>query len=212
MRVASGGVLFGEEVVAPHPGPEGGKTLTARQEDRPCICSGPPDGSSRSRRSPSAAPAGRRRSQRRQVGRSRSRTGRPSSRRGPLIRCSSSWMIRSGGPQRRASRPAARGGRAAPASPGAWSAVLELRRAVAVARCSGRLTGAEQRLRWLAFPRHLGELVDRRDQERRQQAVDLLVDHQHWQPLARRRGGRLKGHAAQSDRPQYIRVRARPWA
>ena len=93
---------------------------------------------------------------------------------GPLIRCSSSWMIRSGG-RSGACGVVFAGGQCL--SFFGWRVgVLDLGRAEAVA-VAVAVDLAEEHLH-LAVPRHLGELVHRGDQQRRQAAVDLLVHHQ----------------------------------
>src|SRR6266511_2453190 len=68
----------------------------------------------------------------------------------------------------------------------AWVAVgvLELRRSKAVP-LAATVDGAEERLR-RPLPGQLGELVHRRDQERRQAPINLLIDSQYRQPFARR--------------------------
>ena len=72
-------------------------------------------------------------------------------------------------------------------------AVLQVRRAETVAGAAAR-DPAEQRLD-RALPRQLGELVDRAEQHRRQQPVDLLVDDDHRQPLAWAVAGGEAAHA-----------------
>ena len=78
---------------------------------------------------------------------------------GPEIRCSSSWMIRSGGSS---------GGRCRAAGPARLGGAVEPVRVVAVDMAEERAA--------LADPGQRRELVDGRDQEGRQPAVDRLVD------------------------------------
>src|SRR5581483_2452834 len=71
--------------------------------------------------------------------------------------------------------------------------VLERRRAEAVALAAS-VDDPEERLR-RAVPGELRELVDGRDQERRQPAEDLLVDCEHRDPLPRRPPRRERARA-----------------
>ena len=69
-----------------------------------------------------------------------------------------------------------------------------------------RVHAPEQRGR-CRLPRDLRELVDGCDQHRRRQPVDLLVDHEHRQPL---RGSSARENAhLPSGSPQYISTRRR---
>ena len=94
---------------------------------------------------------------------------------GPLMRCNSSWMIRSGG-----RRGLAGTVRAAPNLPSlvfGWLPASSISgdrnpcRSQKPSTCPKSICG-------LALPRHLGELVHRGDQEGGELAVDLLIDHQ----------------------------------
>ena len=83
--------------------------------------------------------------------------------------------------------------------------LVEVRRAVAVARALA-LDAAEQRVQ-RALPRQLRELVDRGDDQRRQQPVDLLVDRHDGQTLVRTLAA---GELALADSsPQKTSVRQR---
>ena len=120
-----------------------------------------PGGSSPSRRSPWAGPSCRPTSQVQSwsMAVSYRPTSVPS---GPLIRCSSSWMIRSGG-RSGVGGDRAGGAELAVLALGVAAGVVDLGRAEAVALAEP-VDLAEEHLD-LALPRHLGELVHRGDQQ-----------------------------------------------
>lgn len=69
-----------------------------------------------------------------------------------------------------------------PARGGVTIRILEVRRSESVPRAKPT-HAAEEGLN-LSFPGHLSELVDRGDQQRRQAAVDFLINNNRWNALA----------------------------
>ena len=107
---------------------------------------------------------------------------------GPLMRCNSSWMMRSGGRSGFCGSTLAEGD--IPLGPVDAADLQFLRRLGQTGRPEAVPLAEAVHLPkehlHRAVPRHLGELVHRGNQQRRQAAVNFLVHHHHRQPLARR--------------------------
>ena len=99
----------------------------------------------------------------------------------PVIRCSSSWMIRSGGRSRLTGPPVVRRLRVLAARLDLAARVVGVHVPVQLAL----LRHVAEERRRLALPRQPGELVDGRDDERGRQPVDLLVHREDRQPFRR---------------------------
>ncbi len=113
----------------------------------------------------------------------------------PVMRCSSSWMMRSGGRSRPTGCTAAAG---RPSLAGCLLPSLMSQCGSPGGRSrAGRSAGERSRTgRGLALAGQARELVDRGDDERRREPVDLLVHGQDGQPLVDRPPSE-NGHPAQ---------------